>query len=220
MAEPVESLPTRFPVFPLRGALLLPGGNLPLNIFEPRYLRMVQDALRTDRVIGMIQPRDQGAAESEPGAPELFRTGCCGRISNFAETPDGRYEIVLTGVCRFDVAEELEVDTPYRQVVGDFARWRHDLQPEPPPAGLKGTLLAALRAYFERHGIDTDWEAIDTAPFAGLVTSLCMICPFEPNEKQALLEAGDLTRQAKLLVALMQMDALAGEAGPGSAARH
>jgi uncharacterized protein len=214
MLEHASSLPERFPVFPLRGAMLLPGGNLPLNIFEPRYLQLVRDAMQTDRVIGMIQPREEGPAET----PALFGTGCAGRITNFEETEDGRYLITLTGVCRFDVAEELEVGTPYRQVVGDFARWRQDLQQPAPPASLKVALLEALRRYFERHGIETDWAGIDAAPLAGLITSLCMICPFEPNEKQALLEAHDLTRQAKLLIALMQMDVLA--EGSTSAVRH
>jgi Lon protease-like protein len=215
MADLASSLPDRFPVFPLRGALLLPGGNLPLNIFEPRYLQMVRDAMQTDRVIGMIQPK----AEDDPSpAPELYRTGCVGRISSFEETNDGRLLITLTGVCRFDVAGELEVPTSYRQVEADFDRWRQDLHPTPPPASLKATLVAVLRAYFDRHGIEADWDAIDAAPLAGLVTSLCMICPFEAEEKQALLEAPDMGRQAKLLIALMQMEALA-EPG-GSSLRH
>jgi hypothetical protein len=212
-----ESLPARFPVFPLRGALLLPGGNLPLNIFEPRYLAMVRDAMQTDRVIGMIQPK-RGNDPAE--APELFRTGCAGRITNFEETSDGRYLITLTGACRFDVARELdETGTAYRQVVADFSRWRGDLQPAPPPSALKGPLMAALKGYFERQGIETDWDAIGVAPLTGLVTSLCMICPFEANEKQALLEAPDAARQARLLTALMQMGAVA-EAATTSAARH
>ena len=215
MAELAESLPARFPIFPLSGALLLPGGNLPLNIFEPRYLQMVRDAMRTEQVIGMIQPRE---AEVGDMPPALFRTGCVGRIASCSETEDGRLEIMLSGLCRFDVARELEVDTPYRQVVGDFSRWRRDRQPESPPAELKGPLLEALKLYFERQEIEADWEAIEEAPHAGLVTSLAMVCPFEPNEKQALIEAPDLARQARLLTALMRMDALA-EVSP-SAARH
>jgi Lon protease-like protein len=215
MRELASSLPSRFPIFPLRGALLLPGGNLPLNIFEPRYLQMVRDAIQTDHVIGMIQPKP----EAEVGSlPPLYRTGCAGRITNFSETDDGRFLITLTGICRFDVAEEHEVETLYRQVTGDFGRWRCDLQPEPPPAELKAGLLPVLRTYFDRHGIEADWNAIEAAPLAGLVTSLCMICPFEPEEKQALLEAVDLGRQARLLVALMQMEAMA-EPG-GSSLRH
>jgi Lon protease-like protein len=215
MADFAESLPSRFPVFPLRGALLLPGGNLPLNIFEPRYLQMVRDAMQTDQVIGMIQPRE--AEDREP--PSLYQTGCVGRITRFSETDDGRYEIVLTGVCRFDVAEEIETDKLYRQVHGNFARWRKDLQPEPPAESLKGRLLVALKGFFARHKVPTDWEAIDGAPLSGLVTSLCMICPFEASEKQALLEAPDLTHQAKLLIALLQMES-ASESGINSGALH
>jgi uncharacterized protein len=212
-----SSLPSRFPVFPLRGAVLLPGGNLPLNIFEPRYLRMVRDAMQTDRVIGMVQPKaEEGGGGGQP--PELYRTGCVGRITNFSETGDGRFLITLTGVCRFDVAEELEAPTPYRQVVGDFGRWRQDLQPAPPPAELKPSLTTVLKAYFDRHGIEADWGAIEGAPLAGLVTSLCMICPFEPEEKQALLEATDGGRQARLLIALMEMESRAEPAT--SSARH
>jgi Lon protease-like protein len=215
MSEIAESLPARFPIFPLSGALLLPGGNLPLNIFEPRYLQMVRDAMRTEQVIGMIQPRE---AEAGDVPPALFRTGCVGRVASCSETEDGRLEIMLSGLCRFDVARELEVDTPYRQVVGDFSRWRQDRQPEPPPAELKAPLLQALRLYFERQEIEADWEAIEEAPLAGLVTSLAMVCPFEPNEKQALIEAPDLARQTRLLTALMRMDALA--EGSPSALRH
>jgi Lon protease-like protein len=209
-------LPGRFPIFPLRGALLLPGGNLPLNIFEPRYLQMVKDAMQTHRVVGMVQPRH----DKDPSpAPALYRTGCIGQITNFAETDDGRFLITLTGVCRFDIVEELEASTPYRQVVGDFAPWRQDLHPPSPPIELKDSLLMVLKTYFEHHGIEAEWDAIETAPFAGLVTSLCMICPFEPEEKQALLEAADIGRQTRLLIALMQMEALA-EAGTSTATRH
>jgi Lon protease-like protein len=213
--ELASCLPGRFPIFPLRGAMLLPGGNLPLNIFEPRYLQMVRDAMQTDRVIGMIQPKTDEAGGMPP---PLYQTGCAGRITNFSETEDGRFLITLTGVCRFDVADELEVTTPYRQVVADFDRWRADMQPAPPPEELKGRLCRVLRSYFDRHGIEADWNAIENAPLAGLVTSLCMICPFEPEEKQALLEAGDAERQARLLIALMEMEAMA---EPGSSTlRH
>ena len=215
MPERAASLPDRLPIFPLRGALLLPGGNLPLNIFEPRYLEMVRDAMRTDRVIGMIQPRPEGEAAE---TPKLYGTGCTGQITNFSETEDGRFLITLTGVCRFDLAKELAVDTSYRQVEADYGRWWHDLQPATPPPELRGDLLPVLRAYFDRHGIEADWDAIEAAPLGGLVTSLCMICPFEPEEKQALLEAPDIGRQARLLVALMRMEAMA-EPG-GLAVRH
>jgi Lon protease-like protein len=211
-----DSLPPRFPVFPLRGCLLLPGGNLPLNIFEPRYLAMVRDAMQTDRVIGMIQPRHDSETEK---APELFQTGCVGRITNFSPTDDGRFLITLSGLCRFDIAEELPVSTPYRQVAADYGRWRQDLQPAEPPASLKRDLLGVLRPYFARHGIEADWQTLEEAPLSALVTSLAMICPFGPGEKQALLEASDLGQQGQLLVALMQMEAIPGVA-PESGVRH
>jgi Lon protease-like protein len=201
----IESLPGRFPIFPLTGALLLPGGNLPLNIFEPRYLQMVRDAMQTDRVIGMIQPSGDAGPD---GRPPIYRTGCAGRIGNFRETEDGRFLITLTGIARFDVGEELSVTTPYRQVAAEFERWAHDLHPEPPSDALRGDLLDALRGFFERHEIEADWETIQTAPLGGLVTSLAMICPFEPNEKQAVLEAKDLDAQTSLLTALMRMSAM------------
>jgi hypothetical protein len=212
MSAAGQSLPTRFPIFPLRGCLLLPNGNLPLNIFEPRYLQMVRDAMQTDRVIGMVQPRrDDDRAER----PDVFRTGCAGRITNFGETQDGRYLITLTGVMRFDVAEELAVTTPYRQVVADLARWRGDLHPAEPPDAMRLRLLTVLEGYFERHGIEGDWSAIKAAPLTPLVTSLAMICPFAAGEKQALLEAATVADQGELLIALMEMDALAaGASGP------
>ncbi|MEZ5862587.1 MAG: LON peptidase substrate-binding domain-containing protein [Geminicoccaceae bacterium] len=211
----LESLPGRFPIFPLPGAVLLPGGNLPLNIFEPRYLQMVRDAMQTDKVIGMIQPKGQAAgAEAAEGQPPIYGTGCAGRISSFRETEDGRFLITLTGIARFDVAEELAVTTPYRQVVAAFDRWHGDLRPVPPPDTLRGDLLAALKGYFERQQIEADWETIKDAPLAGLVTSLVMICPFEPNEKQALLEAANLNAQAELLIALMSMAGSTGDAEP------
>jgi Lon protease-like protein len=208
-AEPGLSgaLPARFPIFPLPGAILLPGGNLPLNIFEPRYLSMTRDAMRTDRVIGMMQPNGGGSDER----PEVFPVGCAGRITSFSETEDGRYLVTLTGVCRFDVVEELSVGTPYRQVLASFERWQEDLEPAPPPDSLKPTLLGALRGYFEVNEISADWGQIQAAPLAGLITSLAMICPFEPCEKQALLEAMDAEQQGKVLIALLQMGALGGK---------
>mgnify|MGYP000026493722 FL=1 len=209
MRSAAQSVPTRFPIFPLEGALLLPGGNLPLNIFEPRYLAMVRDAMRTHRVIGMIQPTEP----EQPGRRRaIYRTGCLGGITSFTETEDGRYLITLTGLCRFDVVEELTVATPYRQVVADFERWRGDLAPVEPPADARPRLLAATEAYFRRRGIETDWEAVRAAPLAALVTSLAMLCPFTPTEKQALLEAPDLAHQGELLIALMDMDVRAAQA--------
>jgi Lon protease-like protein len=197
-------IPTRFPIFPLPGAILLPGGNLPLNIFEPRYLQMTRDAMRTDRVIGMMQPCDDALGER----PEVYQVGCAGRITSFAETQDGRYLITLTGLCRYDLLEELAVTTPYRQVIASFDRWKNDLAQPSPSDRVRPTLTTALRAYFDVKDISADWAQIEAAPLAGLVTSLAMICPFEPCEKQALLEAGGAEERAEVLIALLQMGAL------------
>jgi uncharacterized protein len=214
--DPVLSgaLPTRFPIFPLPGAILLPSGNLPLNIFEPRYLQMTRDAMRTDRVIGMVQPNGGGTER-----PRLFAVGCAGRITSFAETEDGRYLITLTGVCRYDVVEELRVSTPYRQVYASFERWQVDLEPPPPSDSLRPQLFDALRGYFEVHEISADWDQIRAAPLGGLITSLAMICPFEPCEKQALLEAVDPDQRCQVLIALLQMGAL-GMQDPATTPRH
>jgi uncharacterized protein len=198
------AIPARFPIFPLPGAILLPGGNLPLNIFEARYLQMTRDAMRTDQVIGMVQPCGDAAS----GPPPIYHVGCVGRIASFAETEDGRYLISLTGLCRYDVLEELTVTTPYRQVVASFERWSQDLAEALPPDSLRPTLCAALRAYFEVNDISADWAQIEAAPLAGLITSLAMICPFEPCEKQALLEAVGADERCRVLIALLQMGAL------------
>jgi hypothetical protein len=197
-------IPTRFPIFPLPGAILLPGGNLPLNIFEPRYLQMTRDAMRTDRVIGMMQPCDDTLGER----PEVYQVGCVGRITSFAETEDGRYLITLTGLCRYDILEELPVTTPYRQVIASFDRWKSDLEQPSPSDSVRPTLTTALRAYFDVKDISADWAQIEAAPLAGLITSLAMICPFEPCEKQALLEADGAEERAEVLIALLQMGAL------------
>lgn len=209
-----SALPTRFPIFPLPGAILLPSGNLPLNIFEPRYLQMTRDAMRTDRVIGMVQPNGGGT-----DCPKLFAVGCAGRITSFTETEDGRYLITLTGVCRYDVVEELRVTTPYRQVCASFERWQMDLEPPQPSPHLRPQLFEALRGYFEVHQISADWDQIRAAPLGGLITSLAMICPFEPCEKQALLEAVDPDQRCQVLIALLQMGAL-GRQDQSASPRH
>jgi Lon protease-like protein len=198
------AIPTRFPLFPLSGAILLPGGNLPLNIFEPRYLQMTRDAMQADRLIGMIQPCGDGGGDP----PKVYQIGCLGRIASFAETEDGRYLIGLTGLCRYDVLEEMTVATPYRQIVASFDRWQGDLVQQTVPEALRPSLCAALRHYFEVKDISADWSQIEAAPLAGLITSLAMICPFEPCEKQALLEAVDAEARARALIALLQMGAL------------
>jgi Lon protease-like protein len=198
-----DQLPRALPIFPLAGVLLLPGGKLPLNIFEPRYLAMTRDAMAGSRMIGMIQPLDP---KSRAKAPEVYLTGCAGKITAFSETDDGRFQITLTGVCRFAVVEELGVTTPYRQVLASFARFRDDLaSAAEPDAVQRRRLLPALKAYLELTSIPADWKAIERAPNDALVNSLAMICPFEPSEKQALLEAHDLTERSRVMTALIEM---------------
>jgi Lon protease-like protein len=200
-----RDLPATIPIFPLSGALLLPRGRLPLNIFEPRYLAMVRAALAAERVIGMIQPQN---GNSRAKAPPLYGTGCAGRITAFTETDDGRFLITLTGVSRFRVVEELSCVTPYRQVAADYAPFALDLDAPEPPAGAdveRERLLPALRTYLELNGMAADWQAISDAPSETLINALAMICPFGPSEKQALLEARGLDDRARVMTALIQM---------------
>jgi uncharacterized protein len=204
----VEDLPDSFPVFPLEGALLLPGGRLPLNIFEPRYLAMTEDSLCAGRMFAMIQP--DVAAAPWPNGPALYRVGCLGRLSSFSETDDGRYLITLTGLIRFAVVQELEMRRGYRRVSGDFAHFHHDLTAPAAPIGVsRDALIAALRAYFARRALEANWDAIGRIPDEALVLTLAMSCPFETAEKQALLEAPTCADRAAALIALLQMGAAA-----------
>ncbi len=202
-------LPQVIPVFPLPGAILLPRGQLPLNIFEPRYLNMIDDAMAGDRMLGMIQP-----VGGPRRLPSLSAVGCAGRITTFAETSDGRYLVTLTGVARFRVAAELPSQTPYRQIRAAFAPFEADLAS---PTGGEGfdreAFLAALRTYLERRQLEIDWETAEAAPQEALVNSLSMALPFEPAEKQALLESPTLEDRVEVLTALMRIDAA--EAGDG-----
>jgi uncharacterized protein len=202
----LDQLPSEIAVFPLSGALLLPGGRLPLNIFEPRYLAMALDSLGAGRMFGMIQP-EPGAPRGETG-PGLYRTGCLGRLSSFAETEDGRLLVTLTGVIRFRVAEELPMRHGYRRVRADYAGFEADLDLSEAPAGIDRTaLLGALRPFFKARGIEANWEAIEQTSDQLLVLTLAMVCPFEVREKQALLEAVTPEARAAMLVALLQMGA-------------
>jgi Lon protease-like protein len=211
-----EDLPTEFPVFPLPGAMLLPRGKLPLNIFEPRYKAMTEDALGLGRMFGMIQP--DPTQPDGPNGPSLFRVGCLGRLSAFSETDDGRYQITLTGVIRFTVAEELQGRRGYRRVRGDLARFLADLDLSTQPIGLpRETLLAALRSYFTHRGVEANWDAIKRLTDDNLVITLAMVCPFEPVEKQALLEAGAIADQAEMLLTLLRMGAVDQDAPGGRA---
>ena len=206
-------LPQVIPLFPLDGVLLLPRGSLPLNIFEPRYLNMIDDAMAGDRIIGMVQTGPGG----DPTRPGLARVGCAGRITSYAETSDGRYIITLTGICRFTVGDELPVHAPYRQVRADFAPFEDDLQPAPEATARERTaLLSALKAYLEHSGLDIDWRTAEEAPLESLVNSLAMALPFEAAEKQALLEAETPALRRSALTALMRIDAAQDDDAPPS----
>ncbi|WP_068878177.1 MULTISPECIES: LON peptidase substrate-binding domain-containing protein [unclassified Phenylobacterium] len=200
----LSDLPQLIPVFPLDGALLLPGGELPLQIFEPRYLNMVDDAMAGDRVIGMIQTRGGSRAR-----PKLSGVGCLGRITSYAETADGRYMITLTGVCRFEAGEELDLRLPYRQLRANYDRFRVDLADEEAGAteAARARFATALKRYLNRRELDIDWETASEAPLEALVNSLCMGLPFEPAEKQAFLEAPDLASRFEVLTTLLEIDA-------------
>ena len=196
-------LPQVIPAFPLEGAILLPRGQLPLNIFEPRYLNMVDDAMAGDRIIGLVQPKG-----GTPALPGLSPVGCAGRSTGFAETSDGRYLITLTGVSRFRIAAELPSKAPYRQVRAAFDAYEDVLAPPPEePEFDREAFLDALRAYMTHRLLDIDWDTAETAPMEALVNSLSMALPFEPAEKQALLEAMGLLPRAEALTALLRIDA-------------
>jgi Lon protease-like protein len=203
-----SDLPSVIAVFPLNGALLLPGGVLPLQIFEPRYLNMVDDVMRGDRLIGMIQTIPGGPRHT----PHLAEVGCAGRITSYSETGDGTSLIALTGVCRFEVLAELEVRTPYRQVRAAFGPFHVDLAPDPDLEPFeRPAFLALLRRYLERRQLGVEWEVISSAPAAALINSLAMALPFSTAEKQALLEARDLEARRHTLSALLEMGSVLGE---------
>ncbi|WP_122468013.1 MULTISPECIES: LON peptidase substrate-binding domain-containing protein [Brevundimonas] len=196
-------LPQVIPIFPLDGVLLLPRGQLPLNIFEPRYLNMIDDAMAGDRMIGMIQT--QGGS---PEAPGLVSVGCAGRITSFAESSDGRYLITLTGVARFSVLAELPSQAPYRQVRAGFQPFEGDLSGPDDGEGFdREGFFDALRPYLDRRMLEIDWETAEDAPTEALINSLSMALPFEPAEKQLLLEQPGLIDRADCLTALMRIDA-------------
>jgi Lon protease-like protein len=207
----VSDLPALIPVFPLDGAVLLPGCQLPLHIFEPRYLNMVDDAMSGSRLIGMIQTRSGGTRTR----PKLADVGCAGRVTSYAETGDGRYMITLTGICRFGAGEELETPTPYRQMRPDFDRFIRDLEDDEAEIVLdRPRFLAVLRRYLAHKGLEVEWDAARQAPAGALINSLAMGLPLDPPEKQALLEAASLAERGRVLAALLEIDAAADDDEP------
>ena len=198
----ISDLPETIPVFPLSGALLLPRWQLPLNIFEPRYLNMLDDAMAGDRMIGMVQ-----SVGGDRAIPNLATIGCAGRITSYSETSDGRYLISLTGVARFKIFEELDLRTPYRQVIADWTRFGDDLfEPDVTDLPSREMLVKTLREYIDRNSMSADWSAVEDAPIETLVNALCAGCPFPAMEKQALLEAATLKDRCETLIALLEMD--------------
>lgn len=217
----IADLPSVIPVFPLRGAILLPRADLPLNVFEPRYLAMIDHVLAGDRMIGIIQPSETGVAVESPRGREvpLKPVGCAGRLTAYQELPDGRLRIVLSGVARFSIRQEQETTTPFRQVNADCASFAGDLLREEDPADLdRAELLSVLKSYLSMRGLDADWSAVARAPLEPLVNGLASMSPFGPEEKQALLEAPTLKDRAAVLIALAQMAIAAGNSagGPGT----
>jgi Lon protease-like protein len=209
LAMGFDELPPTLPIFPLSGVLLLPRGRLPLNIFEPRYLNMTRDALAGDGLVGMVQPCEPTSLGTSPSqASAVYPTGCAGRITSSTETDDGRFLLTLTGVARFSIREEIATTRGYRRVVPEWTAWRGDLVEQPAAEIDRPRLIAGLQAYFRLSGITADWSTIEATPDERLVTSLSMICPFGPSEKQALLEASDLADRARIMTALIEMAAL------------
>jgi Lon protease-like protein len=207
-------LPRELKVFPLPGALLLPRAELPLNIFEPRYLEMVGDAMAGDRLIGMIQPEDEDADLA--GNPGLCRIGCAGRITSYAETPDNRLLINLTGITRFVIVREIAASTPYRQVVADYTPFASDLASQDAADDVdRHGLLRVFREYLAANDMSADWDQVNAASTETLVNTLSLLAPYAARDKQALLEAPDLKSRADVLIALTEV-ALARGSGAGS----
>jgi len=194
-------LPKTIPVFPLPGALLLPRARLPLHIFEPRYLAMLDDTLKTShRLIGMIQPREV------PGSNEarLQSIGCAGRLTGFSETEDGRYMITLAGISRYRITSEVEGFTPYRRCDVDWSPFGRDLGPEEEDEFDRDRFMDILGRFFDASGLSTDWDSLREAEDELLINSLSMLCPFDPEDKQALLEAPSLSTRRETLVTLIE----------------
>lgn len=201
-AASTVTLPPVIPIFPLTGVILLPGSNLPLNIFEPRYLQMIRDAVTSDGLIGMVQPR---VPESEEPNPDLYPVGGVGKIDDLVETGTNRFAIRLRGIARFEITDELSTTTPYRQVHADWGRFQDT--PMNPDVSVvdRRQLLATLSGYLEHRGLDADFDAISEAPDDVLVNTLAMIIPFGAPEKQALLEAESVGKRSEILGTLLKM---------------
>lgn len=196
-------LPQTIALFPLEGAVLYPRGVLALNIFEPRYLNMVDDALGEQRLIGMIQP---AAGQEEEPTPELAEVGTVGRITTFSETSDGRYLVTLTGIARFHLERELKTGAPYRQALVSYDAFAADFTPAADRSIDRAALIRSLKTYAALHGFQVDWDSVEQAPTETVVNVAAQICPFDAVAKQALLEAETLDERCRALIALLEWD--------------
>jgi len=215
----IEDIPSRIPLFPLPEAILLPRTNLPLNIFEPRYLVMVEDVLAGDRLIGMVQPVSGGPASPGPIEEQamLRNIGCAGRLTSFQETDDGHYLITLSGIARFEIDQEIETGKPYRTWDVDYSKFKSDaVQGFGEDDIDRDYLLSVLKEYLRVNSLDADWSAIRNSSNEFLVNTLSIISPYGVEEKQALLEAADLKTRADVLIALAQMELAAPDDGSGT----
>lgn len=209
----ITELPGALPLFPLSGAVLLPGTRRPLNVFEPRFVAMVDDALASNRLIGMIQPRDD-KQEAPKGNVPLETVGCAGRIVHFEEQAPERYFIVLEGLCRFEIDQELATATPYRQARVDFADYAEDFAPEQGAETIdRDRLVAVLKDYAEFTQIDVDWDEVENTPTDELINIATLLSPYGAREKQALLEAPTLRDRAETLIALAEVEMARAKAG-------
>ena len=195
----IEEIPSKISIFPLNGALLLPRSQLPLNIFEPRYLEMIDNSISSDRLIGMIQTQ-------ESNENQLYSIGCLGKITSFTELSDSRFIITLNGICRYKVTQELDTLTPYRQVKVSYEDFENDLTPGfNQDKANRDKLLDVLKKYLKKNNLQIDWDAIKDSPTETLVNSLCSLSPYSAEEKQALLEAEDIQKRNELLIAMTEM---------------
>lgn len=206
---PFKRLPKELPIFPLPGVLLLPGGRLPLNVFETRYLNMVIDALGEERLIGMVQTPEV-VADLIPDDAQLFKTGCAGRIVSFAETTDGRLLITLEGICRFDIISESRIHNGYRRIHSNFIPYAMDMD-NPPIQVDRQEFDRLVKNYFEAKKIRVDWDLIISMEESLLIANLGMMCPFNNQEKQALLEARDYAHMTEIMISLMEMAIQSGD---------
>ena len=202
----IDELPNSIPLFPLNKVLLLPRAKLPLNLFENRYLHMLDYALTNKKIIGMIQPKTKSSKQSDPKSPALYDIGCAGRVTAFSETNDSRYELILKGICRFRIKKEKKISNGFRSATVDWKEFKKDfdslslLSPKK-----RQDFEVLLKIFLEKISINADWEMIETTNDEDLVNMISMCCPFDVSEKQALLEAKTLDKRLEVLNSLMEM---------------